>query len=420
MKRLLTTAILVSLVLALLGSTCLGAPKTKIVFSAGSAQQNTLKRLASEFSAKSPDIQVELLIQPAASVDHYNRLIPVLAAKDDSTDVFYMDVIWPGTFITNGWLAPLDKWFTPDIQSQFLKGAVQTFSSKGHVYGVPLFTDGGLFYYRKDLLDKYGLSVPETWGEMIRQAQFILEKEKNAALDGYLYQGFRGEGAVCNWLEVLWSMGGDMVDESGRVVMNQSNRGQAALQFMVDLVTKHKVSPRSVATDRPDDSRLKFLNGRAVFMRNWTFAYASLIEDSSPIKGKVGVAAIPHDPGYESASCLGGWGVGVSAFSKHKEAAWKFVDFLTSYESQKALALGEATLPTRSAVYDDRDILAQMPWFASFGRGLSVVRPRPVHPDYLEMSSMLQPELNAAISGNKSSQDAIAAMTTTLTSILGK
>ena len=393
------------------------ASKVKITFSCGSAQQNTLTKLAEQFNAANPDIQVELLVQPAQSNQHYDRLVTVFAAKDSSIDVLYMDVIWPGTFISNGWLAPLDKYFTPAMQNDFLKGAVKNNTLKGVPYGVPLFSDGGLFYYRKDLLEKYKYDVPETWDDLVKVAQAITEKEKDPNLKGYLFQGFRGEGAVCNWLEILWSIGGNLLDENGNLVMNKDNKGLQALQMMIDFKSKSKISPNSVATDKPDDSRISFLNGRGVFMRNWTFAYASLEAADSIVKGKVGVTYLPHGAG-PSASCLGGWGVGISAFSKNKDAAWKFVNFLTSYESQKALALGESTLPTRSAVYNDAEILKAMPWFEAFGKGLAGVEPRPAHPKYLEVSAVLQQEFNAAISGGKSAKDAIDASTKEINAIL--
>lgn len=409
MGRRFAIAALVLILFTILATTPVFGAKVRITFSCGSAQQNTLARLVDEFNKRNADIKVELLVQPAVSSQMLERLIPVFAAQDPSIDVLYMDVIWPGVFAANGWVEPLDRYFTPEMRAQFIPGTVKSAMYKGNVYGVPLFTDGGLLYYRKDLLDKYGFKEPGTWDELIKMAQTILEREKDPNLEGFIFQAKAIEGATCNLLEYLWSYGYEVLDENNNLILDKAGL-EKALQVMYDMVYKHKVSPKAVSTYVPDDCRLAFRDGRAVFMRNWTFAYASLQQDDSAVKGKVGVTALPHAPGHKSASCLGGWMIGISKYSKNKEAAWKFVEYITSFEAQKQLALCEATVPTRLEVYKDADILAKMPWMAEFSKGLINNLPRPVHPNYLDMSKVIQPEVNACLAGMKSPAEAADAI----------
>lgn len=419
MKRSMRFKIVMGFCLILLVSITVSAAKhpMQITLSVGSAQQKTISRLVEEFEKVNPDIKVNLLVLPAVSSQQYERLVPTFMARDSSIDVLYMDIIWPGVFATNKWLEPLGKYFTPEMQKEFLEGTVNANRVKGEIYGAPLFTDGGLLFYRKDLLEKYGFEPPKTWNELIEQSQYILEQEKNPELRGFIFQGARIEGVTCNFLEYLWGMGGDVLDANGKVIID-NEKGKEALQFMYDLIYKHKISPAAVSTQVPDESRIMFLQGKAIFMRNWTFAWTSLQDDQSVVKGKVDVAAIPHKEGFQSASTLGGWNLGISRFSKKKAQAWRLVEFLTNFESQKQLAMYEATLPTRHAVYNDPEVLEKNSWFASLHIGLTAGHPRPLHPQYVAMSGVIQQEVNAVLSKMKTPDEGIKTIGEKLRSIV--
>lgn len=410
-------AVAVLILLAVTATMPAYGARTRITFSCGSAQQNTLAKLVEEFNKANADVTVELLVQPAVSSQMLERLIPIFAAQDPSIDVLYMDVIWPGVFAANGWVEPLDRYFAPETRAGFIPGTVKSAMYKGSVYGVPLFTDGGLLYYRKDLLDKYGLKEPSTWDDLVKACQVVLAGENDPNLEGFLFQAKTIEGATCNLLEYLWSLGYDVLDDNNALILDRGAL-EKALQMMHDMVYRHKVSPKAVATYVPDDCRLAFRDGRAVFMRNWTFAYASLQQTDSRVRGKVAVTALPHAPGQTSASTLGGWMIGISRYSRNKDAAWRFVEYVTGFEAQKRLALYEATVPTRLKVYEDPEVLDKMPWMAEFGKGLVNNLPRPVHPQYLEMSGIMQPEINACISGMKSPAEAADAIMTALKKIV--
>ena len=89
-------------------------------------------------------------------------------------DVFFMDVIWPAEFAAAGWALPLNRFFPPAEQEKFLEASILANTYQGQIYGIPVFIDAGMLYYRKDLLEKYGLSPPHTWPELVRQAVDLL------------------------------------------------------------------------------------------------------------------------------------------------------------------------------------------------------------------------------------------------------
>ena len=111
-----------------------------------------------------------------------------------------------------------------------------------------------------------------------------------------------------------------------------------------------------------EDARGVWQNGKAAFMRNWPYAWSLGQAADSPIKGKIGVAALPMGEGGRPAATLGGWQLAVSKYSKNIDAAAALVMYLTSPEIQKKRAVGGSYNPTIPALYKDKDVLAANPF----------------------------------------------------------
>ncbi len=283
------------------------------------------------------------------------------------------------------------------------------------VYAIPWFIDAGVLYYRKDLLAKYGnVPPPRTWGKLVRIAADVPKHEPG--LYGFIWQGKQYEGLVCNVLEYLWSNGGAVL-EDGKVVID-SPENREALKVMVDLVRTYRVTPDLVTTLTEEPSREIFGRGKAVFMRNWPYAWRLLEQDGSPVKGKVGMTVLPHFPRHPSAATLGGWQLAVNKNSKHPEAAEQFVAFMTSAKAQKHLGLTVGFQPTRKALYEDAELLAAQPALAELYKIFQRARPRPVSPYYVLLSQAMQSEFSAALAGVKTPEQALSALQSQMEQIL--
>jgi multiple sugar transport system substrate-binding protein len=141
-----------------------------------------------------------------------------------------------------------------------------------------------------------------------------------------------------------------------------------------------------------------FLQGQAVFHRNWPYAWQVGNDASrSRVVGRVGIAPLPHFEGSESAAALGGWQYGISAFSSHPAEAWTFVRFMTSREMQRYFAIEASLAPTRDGLYSDSEVLARNPQFADQARAFRGAIPRPVTPVYPAVSEVLQRFFSSAI-----------------------
>ena len=182
---------------------------------------------------------------------------------------------------------------------------------------------------------------------------------------------------------------------------------------MFDVIHTYKISPPNTYTDLKEEQvRTFFQQGNALFERNWPYAWSLHQSQDSPVKDKVGIAALPHFPDGHSVSVLGGWHIGISRYSDAKQQAFMFVKFVLSYDVQKRLALNLGWNPSRRDVYEDKEVLAQLPYFAELPQIFEDLRPRPSVPYYTLLSEILQRNINGVLSGKLTTADALAAAQT--------
>ncbi len=352
------------------------------------------------FERENPDIKLIRQIGPHSSTAFHDMLTQKLKNQSTDLDVFLMDVIWPPEFAAAGWAMPLDGFFSKEEREKFLKGAILANTYRGKVYGVPLFIDAGVLYYRKDLLKRYGYQPPETWEDLVEIAEAIVEKEKKRGVEIYGYSGqFKQyEGLVCDMMEFILSNNGWIIEPSSDQVAIGEPPAVEAVRFVRDRIIG-RVAPRGVLTYQEPESLDLFIQGKAVFHRNWPYAWkVSGDPEKSRIAGKVGLVKLPHFRGGKSYSTLGGWQVGISSYSPNKEAAWRFVRFLTSERVQKLIALRAGKAPTRKPLYTDPDVLKANPHFKEMKEVFLSAYPRPRSPLYPALSNLLQRYLSRVIS----------------------
>jgi multiple sugar transport system substrate-binding protein len=361
------------------------------------SQPEVWEGLIDRFHRENPDVRVRVQVGPHSSTEYHAIVTQRLKNKDPSIDVFFMDVIWPPEFLNAGWAMDLSARFDPEERQQFLSGPIAANTYKGKICGVPCFLGAGLFYYRKDLLTKYGFEPPRTWLEMLDQGRQILEGEKDPSLSIYSGQFKQYEGLVCNMLEFIWSNGGDVLDpETGSVLLGEP-QAMEAVAFVRDRIIG-TAAPRGVLNYEEPESLALFVQGKAVFHRNWPYAWPILADpQKSVVAGKVGVGRLPAFEDHASASTLGGWQFGISRWSKNMDDAWRFIRFMTSFEAQKVLALEAGLAPTRRAVYTDPEVRKKMSHLVLFLPAFEKARPRPSSPLYPMMSAELQRFFSHAI-----------------------
>lgn len=352
------------------------------------------------FHEENRDIIIQREIGPHSSTAFHDLLTQKLKNQSHDVDVFFMDVIWPPEFAAAGWALPLDDYFLPAEREMFLSGTILANTYNDKIYGVPLFIDSGMLFYRRDLLQKYGFEPPATWGEMVRQTEKIVlgETKKGDAVFGFSGQFKQYEGLVCDMMEYILSNGGALIDDTTGKSLIAEKRAIEAVRFVRDEIIG-KAAPIGVLTYQEPESLDLFIQGKAVFLRSWPYAWeVSNNPDRSRIAGKVGIAKLPHFPKGTSHSTLGGWQLGISSYSRNKEAAWRFIEFLTSERIQKLLAMKSGKAPTRKELYNDTEILEANPHFSDMKEVFMSAYPRPRSPLYPSVSNILQRYFSKAIS----------------------
>jgi trehalose/maltose transport system substrate-binding protein len=370
--------------------------------------QGFMERLIGEFEAQNPGLKIVRDIGPHSSTEFHDLVAQKFKNRDREMDVFFMDVIWPAEFASAGWALPLDRFFPADERKKFLPAAIRANTYRGAIYGMPLFVDAGLLYYRKDLLQKYGFSPPRTWPELVEQAKTIVGRENRSGLTGFSGQFKQYEGLVCNMMEYILSNNGALWDEERLAGALHSAAAEEAVRFVRDRIIG-EISHRGVLAYQEPESLALFTEGRAVFHRNWPYAWQEASDaEKSKVAGKVGMAPLPAFPGGKSTAALGGWQLGVSRFSRRPELAWRFIEFMTREATQKRIALWTGRGMAREKIYHDAEVLEKYPQFRAQFEISTAAAPRPPTPVYTPLSNIMQRYFSAAVSARDSDIDRLA------------
>lgn len=344
---------------------------------------------------------VRIVPTPQASNDQLVFFRERLARPESGEviDVVKIDTIWVN--FVEQYLVDLSA-YSEGAETQHFAALVENASFEGELKALPLWSDVGLFFYRKDLLEKHGAAVPRTWDEMETVARQIqaAERAEGNRIWGYIFDGDAGEGLTCNAMEWLATMGGaQILDAEGRVAVDDP----AAM----DTLRRVKgwigdIAPPDVTTLNNESAREMFQDGGAVFMRNWPYVWALAQEDWSKVKGKVGVTTLPGGAAGSGAGTSGGWYLGVSQDSAHPEIAADLVLHMTSKNEQLQRALFSSVNPTRPELYSNPDIRNMSDFFGEIFAALQTAINRPnaeLRGSYTFVSDRWSETVNAYLSG---------------------
>jgi multiple sugar transport system substrate-binding protein len=359
------------------------------------------RALLADFARAHSDVELVTQELPNASDVAHQYFLTALEGGARDLDVFVLDVVFAPELARAGWIADLSESFPPDaLKRDFLSGPVDAVILDGRAYAVPWYVDVGVLYRRTDLAPE----PPRTYDEL--ESTALAFRARQPDMNGYVWQGRQYEGLVCNAYEAIWGHGGESTKD-GRVLLD-TPEAALALGYLRGLVVRG-VSPKSVLSQAEEESRRVFQDGRAVFMRNWPYAYVEAQKEGSAVRGRVAVSALPTKTGEPGAGALGGYQLAVNASTPDykRDAALALVRHLTSHEAQAMLAAEYGRNPARRSPYDDPRVRERAPFVASLLPLVERARPRPVTPYWALITDAIQGELSAAVSGIRSPADAL-------------
>ncbi len=188
------------------------------VFIGGQQRPDVVRPLLDRYQAEHPDVTVELEVGGATSDLQQQYLTTVLTARDPAIDVMLIDVVRQAQYAAAGWAEPLDDYLGDQrdaVLDRYLPVYAEANQVDGKLIAMPAFADALFLYYRKDLLEKHGLTPPTTWDELRAQATQIQAAEGDPELQGLSFQGKPIEGAVCTFLVPYWGAGGSLTAPDG-------------------------------------------------------------------------------------------------------------------------------------------------------------------------------------------------------------
>src|SRR6478609_1015869 len=370
-----------------------------ITFVQGKDNNNVIRPLIDKWNASHKDEQVTFKEQTDQADQQHDDLVQHFQAKQSDYDVTDVDVVWTAEFAAKGWLQPLKDKMAIDAVGM-LPSTVEGASYKGTLYAAPESSDGGILYYRKDLVP----TPPKTWDEMMSMCS--IAKTNNMAC--YAGQFSKYEGLTVNASEAINSAGGSVLDADGKPSLN-TDQAKAGLENLAKAYADGNI-PKEGITFQEEQSRQAFQSGKLLFLRNWPYVYnLATTEGSSAVKDKLGIAPIPGKDGA-GASSLGGHNLAVSVYSKNKATALDFLKFMTSEETEKFYATQGSLAPVLGALYTDKDLVAKLPYLPVLKTSIENAKPRPVSPFYPAVTKAIQENAYSAIKGEKPVDTALSDM----------
>ena len=386
-----------------------------IKFATGKDISGNMQKLVDEWNSKHADEKVTITELPESADDQRDAMIRNAQAKSKEFTILNLDVVWTAEFAANQWVVqlPEDQFKLDD----FLEPAVNTAKYRDKLYAVPVYSDGGLLYYRKDLLTAAGVTeAPKTWDDIKTDCAKVKAVPGNEGLGCYAGQFDKYEGLTVNFSEAVQSAGGSILDDDGKPTVD-TDEAKEGLNFLVNGVKDGEIPPAAI-TYKEEEGRRAFQDGGLIFHRQWPYQYAkaNATDGSSKVAGKFDVAPLPGKSG-PGVSTLGGHNFAISSFAENKATALDFIKFFTSEDAERSNLLATSQAPTLASLYDDADLVKQFPYLTTLKESILNAVPRPQAVKYGDVTSAIQEAAYAAMGGKTSTDDALKDLQSKLESL---
>ncbi len=300
---------------------------------------------------KKTGIKVNYFQLPQVFGDDVQKMTTYLSSGYTGLDVLWLDDFMTATFSNAGWLLPLEDKINAENFSAIAPAQLKLSTYNGHRYRLPANFGAVIFFYRKDLFDKAGISVPTTWDELIAAGQ----KLTGNGVYGIGIAGKSGNTELFN--EMCYWMG-----QAGGDPLHMTAPGsQQALKLVHDMIHVYKIAPPDTVTADYTSLTTAFESGKLAMWITWDGIYAGILNFPQVVKNgyKLGVAHPPKGPN-NNGTIISNWGWSINKYSKYPDAAARFIDYAASLQSEILLAKTGNT-PSRTAALSDPAVQKALP-----------------------------------------------------------
>lgn len=363
---------------------------------------DVVKSLLPAFNKEFPNVKIQIEALPYDQMR--DRIVSSFLTSKPTYDMIIVDNPWMFDFASGDFLEPLDEriaaaeGFDYEDFSEPLREIAEV---EGKTYGVAFYNYALALIYRKDLYQQAGLEPPQSLDELKAAA----DKLKSGARAGIAMQPQKGYKVFEEWGNYLFAAGGAIQDEEGNVVLD-SPEARTALEKYIELYKED--APENSLNWAFDESLRAVSGDKAPQLISYNWMLPTLNKPEGPagdLAGKFGFAEVPGGK-----AILGAWYWAIPKNSGQQEAAWAFISWIASKEHDKERVIAGGA-PVRESVMNDSEV-----WEQGFGEDyyttvlkiLEDAAPLADGPNAEEMINVVGEELNAAVAGQKSVDQAIA------------
>jgi sorbitol/mannitol transport system substrate-binding protein len=396
-----------------------GGVQTITVAVTANPLMSTIEKLTpAGFEKTHPNVKVKFVTYDEST--ERSNVEKDVAAKGGQYDVVMIGPNDIASWAKNGWIDDLSAQASGDASydvNDLLPPIRDALSADGKLYAVPFYGESSFRMYNKDMFAAAGVTMPAnpTWDDIATLADKLNQPGKVA---GICLRGKTGWGEnLAAFDTVVNTFGGQWFDTSWNAKINSPAFTDAA-NFYVNLIKKD--GEPGAATSSFNECLNTMQQGKAAMWYDATVAASTLDASPSPVAGHLGFAPAPVDK-TKASGWLWSWALAAESASKHKDAAWQFMDWATSkdYISYDAQQNGWASVPpgTRTSTYQNPNYQSAAKDFANLTlaqiNSVNVkqpgVDPQPVPgvqyvgiPEFEDFGQQVSAELTAAIDGQES------------------
>jgi multiple sugar transport system substrate-binding protein len=367
--------------------------------------------LVARFNADHPDIQVESVFQPYTDM---MTLLQTAIAGGQVPDLAAVDLIFLPQLVETGGVEPLDSYIAadPDINVDDIYPRLAQYDIiGGQRFALPVSTNNMQVIWNKDLFASAGLDAetpPMSWEEMQAMAAECQDLDNGVVGFEYYTQPV-GEGITWQFQVWLWAAGGEFLNADNTAAAFNTPEGLQALTYVSDMLQGNGSQPGPWGLFGEQKACMQ-LDG------SWLFGY----RQDAPFDWDI--ALVPAPEGGTSATNVGGEHIFLFSGSPNKEAAWEFIRYITSPEVQLEWDQRTGFLPVRQSVAENPDYLQWInetePRMLPFVEGMAYAHTRPATPKYNEVSNAFSTEIQTALLGEATPEEALAAAEAAVNEIL--
>ena len=331
----------------------------------------------------------------------HDKQVLEMAKRQGDYDVVPYVVMWKTEYVARNFIEPLEPWFTragladpaydvQDLVTPYAENIGLVGGPKGYLpgpgaklYGVPFGAETSVLAYRKDILDKHGIAPPATYDALLAACQVI--KDKEPGMGGLTSRGQAGHQVMAAWLLHFTPFDGEFFDAKWQPHV-QDAPGIRAAEILKTIVD---TGPAGIPAFGFGEMQAAFLQGQAAMYLDSISLFGPVNDPkASRIAGKVGYAVHPKGNRYSGES--GGFGMAIPRNSANKEAAFAFIQWMTSKTQDKRIAMAGG-VASRWSTVDDAEVRGRYPEYAVLKDALKVANPdwRPIIPEWGEINEQV-------------------------------